>query len=99
MELSEEAKTFAAATLVHVNDEDFPNFAAPIILEMMKKGHTNLAIAEALVDGMADGLKEIEPLPEGQREPMIKHACWGIVAKCRRAYVLAQEQGVETVDA
>lgn len=97
MTLSKEAQTFADATPLHINDEDFPKFCAPIILELMKEGHTNQVIAEAMVDGMAEALKDIDPLPANQREPMIEAAVEGIIAQLRAAYTLAQSRGAEAV--
>lgn len=97
MPLSKEAQVFADATPLHRNDEDFPQFCGPIMLDLMKQGHTDLAIAEAMVDGLAEALKDEEPLPADQRQPMIDAALNGIVAQLRAAHTLAQTRGVEVV--
>lgn len=97
MSLSKEAQKFADVTPLHINDKDFPNFCGPIILELMKEGHTDLAISEAMVDGMADALKDIDPLPADQRQPMIDAACGGIVAQLRAGHKLAHALGAEAV--
>lgn len=97
MSLSKEAQKFADATPLHIDDADFPKFCAPIILGLMGEGHTDLAISEAMVDGMAEALKDIEPLPAGQRQPMIDAAVHGIVAELRAGHTFAQARGAEIV--
>lgn len=97
MALNKQAQLFADAAPAHLSDPDFPNFCAPLIVLLMKEGHDDKTIAEAMVDGMSEALKDIEPMPEGQREPMIAAAQNGIIAQIRGGFDLAQRTGAEFV--
>lgn len=86
--LNRQAQVFAAAVTVHLQDEDFPKFAEPLIQDMMNDGDSDQTIVEALFDGMQEALKDIEA-PSFSREDFIRSSLSsGVIVDMRAAHNL-----------
>lgn len=96
MSLSKEAQVFADTAPDRYEDIDyFPSFIKPIILDMIQNGYSDRAIAESLIDGLANGLNHIEPLPINMREIMIQTSIYCLISITRHAFNEAKTIGMD----